>query len=327
MKKWDCILLENGHRAIAPEIITASRATDIPAFYTNWFFNRLEQGFTKWYNPFNGKPQYVSFSNLMAIVFWSKNPLPIIPYLKKLDKKNLAYYFQYTLNDYEDEGLEPGLPELKQRIETFKKLSAMIGKEKVIWRFDPLIITNKISVNQLLDKVEHIGGQLHPYTEKMVFSFADIEIYKKVKTNLAKHGIDYRLFNEEQKQQVVERLSKLRKKWNIAVNSCAEKEYYRQYGIYPNKCVDDELLAKLFPTHEKLMAFLGRHQTGLFEQNSKKLKDPGQRKHCLCIKSKDIGAYNTCANLCLYCYANSSNKSVKSNFNRHSMDCESIIRK
>lgn len=327
MKKWDHILLKNGQRAIAPEIITASRATDIPAFYTAWFLNRLTEGFVKWYNPFNGNPQYVAFSNLLAVVFWSKNPAPLLPYLEQLDKKNIAYYFQYTLNDYDEEGLEPGLPRLQHRIHTFKKLSALIGKEKVIWRFDPLIITNKIPVNKLLDKVESVGEQIHTYTEKMVFSFADIDIYKKVKNNLAKHGIEYCLFNEEQKQHIVERLARMKKKWNIEINSCAEKEDYSQFGIYPNKCVDDELLAKVFPSHKRLMAFIGRDQKGLFAENFKKLKDPGQRKHCLCIKSKDIGAYNTCPHLCLYCYANSPDKSVKSNFHRQRVECESIIRK
>ena len=122
--------------ATAPIIISASRSTDIPAFYAKWFFNRLAKGYCVWYNPFNKKPMYISFKNVKAIVFWTKNPKPILPYLKELDERGIHYYFQVTLNDYVKEGFEPNVPSVEQRVETFKQLSEMIGKEKVIWRFD-----------------------------------------------------------------------------------------------------------------------------------------------------------------------------------------------
>ena len=124
--------------ATAPVIISASRPTDIPAFYTKWFFNRLAKGYCAWYNPFNQQKMYVSFSKCKVIVFWTKNPKPIIPYLHILDEMGIHYYFQVTLNDYTKEGFEPNVPSVEKRIETFKNLSDTIGKEKVIWRFDPL---------------------------------------------------------------------------------------------------------------------------------------------------------------------------------------------
>ena len=116
--------------ASTPVIISASRSTDIPAFYAEWFFNRLEKGYCVWYNPFNQKPMYISFAKCKVIVFWTKNPKPIIPYLHELDKRGIHYYFQVTLNDYIAEGFEPNVPSLSVRIETFKELSKLIGKER-----------------------------------------------------------------------------------------------------------------------------------------------------------------------------------------------------
>ena len=127
--------------AQAPVIISASRSTDIPAFHAQWFIDRLKAGYVVWVNPFNRQPMVVSFKNTKVVVFWSKNPQPIIPYLKELDDRGIHYYFHFTLNDYEQEGFEPNVPPLRERIETFKSLSGRIGKEKVIWRFDPLIVT------------------------------------------------------------------------------------------------------------------------------------------------------------------------------------------
>jgi len=146
--------------AVAPIIISASRSTDIPAFYAEWFIDRLKAGYCVWYNPFNQQPMYVAFNNVRAVVFWSKNPKPLIPYLHELDERGIHYYFQFTLNDYEEEGFEPNVPALENRIATFKELADQIGKERVIWRFDPLIMTDTVGVDELLRKVEYIGNQL-----------------------------------------------------------------------------------------------------------------------------------------------------------------------
>lgn len=165
--------------AQAPLIISASRATDIPAFYADWFFRRLEKGHVRWRNPFSGQDSYVSFGNTRFIVFWSKNPAPLLPYLPILKERGIGCYIQYTLNDYEAEGLEPNVPPLSQRIETFRRAVEALGRGAVVWRFDPLILTDKINIDTLLEKIAHIGNALTGYTEKLVFSFADIESYKK----------------------------------------------------------------------------------------------------------------------------------------------------
>lgn len=186
-----------GVLAQAPLIISASRATDIPAFYADWFFRRLDRGYVRWRNPFSGKDSYVSFGNTRFIVFWSKNPAPLFPYLPMLKKRGIGCFIQFTLNDYEVEGLEPNLQALAQRIDTFRRLVDALGTGAVVWRFDPLILTDKINIDTLLDKIAHIANVLASYTEKLVFSFVDIEPYKKVSRNLRQSGIKYREWDEE----------------------------------------------------------------------------------------------------------------------------------
>jgi len=303
--------------AQTPVIISASRATDIPAFYADWFVNRLKIGYVKWINPFNNVPLYVSFKKAKLIVFWTKNAAPIINYLDYLDEKQLNYYFQFTLNDYDTEKLEPNVPIIQKRIETFIELSRKIGKEKVIWRFDPLILTDKIGVDELLQKVENIGNQLKNYTEKLIFSFADIEIYKKVKNNLRNNSIFYQEFNVQTMNKFAAGLQRLNKNWHFELATCAEQIPLEKYGIIHNKCIDDDLIIKIFPHNKILMDFMSVKITASDMFNSKGCiekkrnnKDKGQRQFCGCIKSKDIGKYNTCPHLCEYCYANISKKSI-----------------
>ena len=150
------IKLDSGEivEAQSPIIVSASRSTDIPAFYSDWFFNRLEKGYSAWINPFNGVKSYVSYSQTRFIVFWSKNPRPLIPHLSKLKDRNINCYIQFTLNDYVNEGLEKSVPSVDERIETFKQLVTLLGKGHVIWRFDPLIITDSITIDKLIEKIE-----------------------------------------------------------------------------------------------------------------------------------------------------------------------------
>ena len=216
MATWKSIeIIINGNpvKAQAPLIVTASRSTDIPAFYADWFFGRLEKGYSAWINPFNGVKSYVSYENTRFIVFWSKNPFPLLNHLDELEARNIGCYIQYTLNDYEAEGLEKGVPPLAFRIDTFKKLVDRLGKGRVIWRFDPMILTDTISIDSLLEKVERIGDQLVGYTEKLVFSFADILSYRKVKANLDKSHISYQDWTEPQMLEFAERLAALGHLW------------------------------------------------------------------------------------------------------------------
>ena len=287
--------------AQTPLIVSASRATDIPAFYSRWFFDRLRDGYIRWRNPYNGKDSYVSFGETRFVVFWSKNPAPIIPYLPLLKERNIGCYFQFTLNDYEAEGLEPNMPLLTRRIDALKQIVDVLGIGSVVWRFDPLILTDRISSDDLLRKLESIANPLNGYIEKLVFSFADISTYKKVGRNLSVAGINYREWTEPEMLDFARRLSALNLGLELA--TCAEKVDLSQFGISHNRCIDPDLICRLAPN---LQCEIRRLKT-----------DKGQRTLCGCISSKDIGAYNTCPHGCAYCYANTTPYSAQQNYLRH----------
>ncbi len=286
------MLNDSGERvkALAPVIVSASRATDIPAFFSSWFFDRLDKGYCVWKNPYNGKDSYVSFTNTRFIVFWSKNPAPLIPFLPRLKERGIGFYIQYTLNDYEKEALESNVPKLADRIDIFKRIVDTYGLGSVVWRFDPLILTDKIGITELLGKIKRIETELNGYTEKLVFSFADIAGYKKVGFNLRNAGIKYREWTESEMLGFVTELHYLNLPMQLA--TCAEKIDLSRYGIEHNRCIDPDLISRLAPDNPAL-------QMWLFGA----IKDKGQRQACGCILSKDIGQYNTCSHGCLYCYA------------------------
>lgn len=342
------VILDNGEiaKATFPVVVSASRSTDIPAFYADWFFERLKKGYSAWTNPFNGKKCYVAYEDTRFIVFWSKNPRPLLKHIDYLREKGIGCYIQYTLNDYENEGLERGVLPIKERIETFKLLVDKLGKGAVVWRFDPLILTDKIDMDKLLQKIENIGEQLQGYTEKLVFSFADILLYRKVKSNLERSHINYIDWTTEQMIEFAEKLISLNraKGWNYNLATCGET--IDLDGIEHNHCVDDKLMVRFGYKSKELMKFLGAElidslqQTDLFAEIepleipseaiildnnqyaviNKNNKDRGQRTACGCMKSKDIGEYNTCPHLCEYCYANASKEIAVQNWKRHQLN-------
>ena len=328
-------------KAQAPIIVSASRSTDIPAFYADWFFDRLEKGYSAWTNPFNGVKSYVSYDQTRFIVFWSKNPRPLLPYLRILKERNIKCYIQYTLNDYEQEGLEK-VPSLATRIETFKQLVEQLGKGAVIWRLDPMMLTDNISVDDLLRKVQYIGDQLKDDTEKLVFSYADIAMYRKVKHNLEVNGIPYHEWETDQMEEFADKLSTMNRErgWSYQLATCGEKIDISKYGIQHNRCIDGDLIARLAWDDKVLMDFMGvkvlpMPQPSLFDEGeatlpegaiklpnnqffiSRHKKDTGQRPFCECMASKDIGEYNTCPHLCEYCYANTTKQLALENWKQH----------
>ena len=324
---------------IAPVILSASRSTDIPARHAKWFMERLREDWFGWVNPFNQKRYAVSLENTRSIVFWTKHAAPMIPYLDEISERGFHYYFQYTLNDYESEGLEPKIPALDRRIETFLSLSQKIGPSRVIWRFDPIILHEGQSARDILHKIWNLSKRLRGATEKLVVSFADVNVYRKVQRNLVAEAPS--LYSAEnvalaeptdaQIEEIAGGLHKIQTYWHdhgwdFQVATCAEKIDLSRFGIGRNSCVDGELLARLFPEDDALMAFLTKKkkvpaETSLFSEldgtipivSNWALKDKGQRKECGCVESKDIGMYNTCANFCVYCYANASRNVVKKN--------------
>ncbi|MDR0338233.1 MAG: DUF1848 domain-containing protein [Planctomycetaceae bacterium] len=302
------------YEGVAPVIVSASRATDIPAFHLDWFFQRLHEGYCVWRNPFNRKRQYVGFQNLRAIVFWTKNPEPFLFWVDELERRELTYYFQFTLNNYEPEKFEPNLPSLEQRIKTFQKLSRHLGKERVVWRFDPILFADGLSVADLFERICFIGNRLAGYTEKLVFSFADIATYPKICNRFGRILLHPREPTVSEMFQIAAWLAEQGEHWKMKLATCCENIDLTHYGITPNRCIDPELLRQLAPNDSLLRTLLAQTT-----------KDKGQRKDCGCIVSKDIGQYDTCPHHCVYCYANSSYLTVERNKNRFGKYSETIL--
>lgn len=284
-------------------ILSASRRTDIPAYYTKWFFNRLKEGEVLVRNPIN----YHQVSRIQlnpylidCIVLWTKDPTNILNNLDKL--KDYNYYFQVTINPY-DKSIERNVSEKKYAIESFIKLSKKIGKEKVIWRYDPILLTKDMNIDYHERYFEYLASRLSPYTEKCIFSF--IDLYRKTERNLK--SIDLVNIDKEKMLILASKLSKIADKYNISLESCSEEIDLTEVGINNAKCIDVELISKIVGEELDIK------------------KDKNQREICGCVSSIDIGAYNTCNHGCLYCYANFSDKSVESNKLKHDVNSPMLI--
>jgi len=280
-------------------IISASRRTDIPAYFSEWFLNRLKEKFVYVRNPMNMRQ--VNAINLSpelvdCIVFWTKNPKPMIDKLQSNSTplKDYSYYFQFTLNPYEPD-VEAGLPPKTEIIGTFKRLSDMIGHQKVIWRYDPILINNKYNTAYHVDKFEKFAGALKGYTEKVTFSF--IDFYKKIAENIKL--LEVVEISTEEKNTIAQHFSEIARNNNLSIDTCAEEINLSEYGITHGRCIDDRLISKI--TGRDLLVE----------------KDKNQRLECGCVKSVDVGEYNSCSNGCVYCYANYSNRVVEENIKKH----------
>ena len=287
-------------------ILSVSRRTDIPAFYSDWFFEQLDQGFVLVPNPIArdkiakielkplkienvetnllGEKKVETAGNIEGIVFWTKNPKPM---LEKLDKlRKFKYYFLYTLNAYPKE-IEANLPPLEERIESFKTLSKFCP---VIWRYDPILVTEGVDENWHIERFEHLAKALNGYTKHCKISFL-IESYKGCDKNLHKP-------TERQKDRILSAISKIAKDNGIQIEACAENDYSK-YGIVPSKCIDGEIFEKLLTEKYKDLSL---------QVKRKNNKLDGQRKNCFCMPSVDIGQYDTCFHDCKYCYAKKSHQ-------------------
>ena len=272
-------------------IISVSRRTDIPAFYSDWFFNRLGEGFVLVRNPFNmSQVSRISLRKdaVDCFVFWTKNPELMLPDLGSI--KDYPYYFQFTLNPYGSE-FERNVPDKTKVIDTFIRLSDKIGPKRVIWRYDPVIINNTFGVEKHEEYFGILAHKLHTYTSKCIISFVDY--YKKL--DKAFKAYDIQELQEEKIMEAAKKISGIAGTYGLKVETCAEKTDLSEYGIGHARCIDPELIEEITGAPVKYK------------------KDGNQRMACGCIPSVDIGAYNTCAHGCLYCYATYSKASVDRN--------------
>lgn len=270
-------------------ILSASRRTDIPNYYSEWFLNRIKEGYLYVRNPINVhqiskiilSPEVVD-----CIVFWTKNPEPMFTKLDVLDAYN--YYFQFTLTGF-GKDIEYNIPHKKESmIPIFQKLSHKIGKDRVIWRYDPIIFTNKYTPEYHLKAFGEIAKELRGYTSKCVISFVDL--YSKNKNNLK--ALNSYFLTENNLYMFGREIASIAGNYDISVATCAETVDLSSCGIEHNCCIDKELIEKIIGY--KIQAD----------------KDKNQRKECGCVESIEIGTYNTCKNGCQYCYANYSQESV-----------------
>jgi hypothetical protein len=279
-------------------IISASRRTDIPAFYADWLVNRINAGYCLVKNPFN--PSQIKRVSLLTqdvdgIVLWTKNAAPLLPEISELN--SFSYYFQYTITPYHSD-IESGLRDKKKVIiPAFLKLAAMIGSKRMIWRYDPILITPRYSYDYHIRAFEKLCGLLSGSTKKCVISFAIA--YKSVAKSLASIGhIELEI---QDKIRLTKALLPIAKDHGITLCACCEVPELYEHGVQPISCVDAALFGIDAP------------------------RDKNQRDGCNCAVSVDIGAYNSCMNGCRYCYANHDGTKVRNNYAGHNAVSELLV--
>ena len=283
-------------------IVSASRRTDIPAFYTRWLLGRLKTGVVATLNPFN--PRQVKWVELKpegvgAIVFWSKNPRPLMAHLPRLEEAGWRFYFHFTLNPY-PQLFEPFLPPLAERISTFQELARMLGSARVIWRYDPIIISSLTPSEFHFKYFTMISEELEGYTQRVIVS--PLSFYRKTVRRMGKlPGLVLR--EEDHRGAVFEELlawmARRARAAGMEIFSCATAQDYSHLGVSPGRCIDPELIHRLWGVRVE------------------ETKHRGQRPACRCAPSVDIGATDSCLHGCRYCYSTTSHAAARAGHARH----------
>ncbi len=273
-------------------IVSVSRRTDIPALYHEWFFHRLQAGEVFVKNPFNPRRiRRISLKreDVTGFVFWTRDASPFLSRLDEL--QGYEYVFLVTLNAY-GEDLEPASFEELPAVETIKRLSARIGKENVVWRYDPIILTDRYDETFHLEAFERLAEALSPHVKKAVTSF--VTTYRKNKRAFRHFGV--KDVDERTKRHLAERLGDIAKREGLRLEICGEALDLEKEGLPSARCI-----------------------SGVYFRKGDTLpEDKNQRETCNCVESVDIGMYDTCTHGCLYCYAAGREETVHKNRNRHS---------
>ena len=293
-------------------IISVSRRTDIPAFYSEWFMSRIREGHCTVVNPYNAaQVSRVSLApeDVEIFVFWTRNAAPLMKHLEELDKRGYKYYFLYTILGYPKE-IDPFCPELSEATETFINLSRIVGKEKMVWRYDPVLFSNRTTLKWHKEQFFRISDRLSGAFEKCVFSI--IDPYRKTTSRISKETSDTFELSEDAFEPaaylpLVSFMAETAERAGFELSSCAEEMDLSEYDVSHGNCIDSDLISRI---------------TG--HPHSKK-KDANQRKSCNCVVSKDIGVNNTCIYGCKYCYATNSLEKARENRKKHDPSSESLI--
>ena len=275
-------------------IINTGGRTDTVQYYSKWLLNRFREGFVYSRNPFypNKVTRYeLTPDKVDCVVFCSKNYEPILENLKEItDKFNT--YFHYTITAY-DKDIEPNVPAIDKSIETLLKLESITGKNRIAWRYDPVLLVGKYTIDYHLETFESMSKALSGHIDRCIFSF--VEMYKKLSVNMP----ELKAISENDKIILARGLGEIAQKYNIYLQTCATSDDYEKFGIHPSGCMTLDILG---------------NANGV---KFKKLKHKGMRKNCNCIETRDIGWYDTCPNGCKYCYANSTPQKALENFKLH----------
>ena len=290
-------------------LISVSRRTDIPAYYGPWFMNRIAAGYCLVKNPF--RPDQVRRVSLEpeqveGLIFWTRRPGPFLRHLDALDP--FPFYFQVTLNAMSTV-LEPHLPPEDESCRQFVALASRLGRERVVWRFDPLLVTDLTPPAEILSRFSRLCHLLSAHTRRVVVSRA--QLYTKVRRRLGRvAGLKVTDLQAEPglSHDLLGSLAEIAARHGLSVYLCADKEDYSHLGLNPGRCIDPEIL------------------NGAYGLNLKPPRDRGQRKECGCAQSVDIGAYNSCLHGCVYCYANTSHTAACQGHARHDPRGEQLLR-
>lgn len=294
-------------------IISASRRTDIPAFYAEWFIRRIRAGYCRVPNPYNRQQVgHVSLKpeDVDVIVFWTRNPKPLMAHLDEIDQRGFRYYFQYTLLGYPRQ-IDTNGPDRNTALKTFQQLAEQIGPERIIWRYDPIVFSQLTGAQFHEQNYSEIAEYLRGSTFRSMISVMDMyNKFSKRLDQLNQQGIgiiDHNGHSSPRYDALMESIIQAAQENNIEIFSCSEERDMTHYGISPGKCIDDLYIKKAFG----------------IEVGPK--KDPGQRKVCGCVVSKDIGMYDTCLFGCQYCYATNNFERSKENYGKHNPESPSLM--
>lgn len=283
-------------------LLNTGARTDTVQYYSEWLLNRFAEGYVLTRNPLfpNKVTRYeLSHDKIDLVMFCSKNYAPILPRIKEITDKYRTY-FHYTITAY-GKDIEPNVPDIDTSIQTLIKLSSIVGKERIAWRYDPVLLTEKYTVEKHFETFDYMAKRLAPYIDRCIFSF--VEMYKKLQRNMP----ELIPLTESDKLQLAERLGAIAKKYGIHMQTYGTNGDYTKFGIHASGCATLEILGKANSCEFK------------------ELKHKGLRDGCHCIESRDVGAYDTCPNGCRYCYANNDMAKVKENYKKHNPQSPLLI--
>ena len=283
-------------------IINTGSRTDTVQYYTKWLLKRFEEGFVYSRNPLfpNKVTKYeLNPETLDCVVFCSKNYEPILPYIKQITNK-FNTYFHYTITAY-GKDIEPNVPSIDKSIETLIELSDIVGRQRISWRYDPILLTERYTKNVHYETFSYMAEKLAPHVDRCIFSF--VEMYKKLQINMP----EIILLTESDKDEIAKNIGNIVKKYNLILQTCATQFNYEKYGIYSSGCMTADIIGKANNV------------------TYKKLSHRGNRTGCGCLESRNIGDYDTCPNGCKYCYANKNPKLAFENYKKHNPDSPLIL--